>query len=202
MVRLLKLFSELQARSLWTAPSYLLNLVSSSEGVCKTPCLHTVLAGFCVGYMIFMSDNLHSMFAFLSVNEWMLVVAAPLMLLSLLRNLRALIPFSLLANVALFAGFCAVTFTDITGIAENGMAPDATVDLARPATLPLFFGLVVAGYEGIGLVLPVEGTCPCDNTLVAAIMLSVTPASTMVVQDRCSKGGATFPSCSTYLWQS
>lgn len=77
--------------------------------------------------------------------------------LAILRSLRFLIPSSFIANFFLLAGFGMVVFVSAKGLASSGMSPSATRDLIRPATLPLFTGIVSSSFEGIGMVLPLEG---------------------------------------------
>ena len=109
--------------------------------------------GYCVGYLIFMSQTVHDLVASAGSPVWAYVlVPLPLLAgLSLLRSIRSLGPFSMLANLALMAGVVAV----IVYIGDHFRWAPSHPSLA---SLPLFFGQMTAAIEGIGLVVPVESS--------------------------------------------
>lgn len=109
--------------------------------------------GYCVGYLIFMSQTVHDLVASAGSPVWAYVlVPLPLLAgLSLLRSIRSLGPFSVLANVALIAGVFAV----IVYIGGHFRWAPSHPPLS---SLPLFFGQMTAAIEGIGLVVPVESS--------------------------------------------
>lgn len=109
--------------------------------------------GYCVGYLIFMSQTVHDLVASAGSPVWAYVlVPLPLLAgLSLLRSIRSLGPFSVLANVALMAGVFAV----IVYIGGHFRWAPSHPPLS---SLPLFFGQMTAAIEGIGLVVPVESS--------------------------------------------
>lgn len=109
--------------------------------------------GYCVGYLIFMSQTVHDLVASAGSPVWAYVlVPLPLLAgLSLLRSIRSLGPFSILANVALMAGVFAV----IVYIGGHFRWAPSHPPLS---SLPLFFGQMTAAIEGIGLVVPVESS--------------------------------------------
>ena len=74
-----------------------------------------------------------------------------------LRSLRKLLPVSFLANIAILIGYVLVMRVAIVDVAGRGPSPTALDNTVRTSSLPLFFGLVTSSYEGIGLILPVEG---------------------------------------------
>lgn len=109
--------------------------------------------GYCVGYLIFMSQTVHDLVASAGSPVWAYVlVPLPLLAgLSLLRSIRSLGPFSILANVTLMAGVFAV----IVYIGNHFRWAPSHPPLS---SLPLFFGQMTAAIEGIGLVVPVESS--------------------------------------------
>eukprot|EP00168_Porphyra_purpurea_P008540 TRINITY_DN2083_c0_g1_i10.p1 TRINITY_DN2083_c0_g1~~TRINITY_DN2083_c0_g1_i10.p1 ORF type:complete len:552 (-),score=138.55 TRINITY_DN2083_c0_g1_i10:229-1884(-) len=109
--------------------------------------------GYCVGYLIFMSQTVHDLVASAGSPVWAYVlVPLPLLAgLSLLRSIRSLGPFSMLANLALMAGVVAV----VVYIGDHFRWAPSHPPLA---SLPLFFGQMTAAIEGIGLVVPVESS--------------------------------------------
>jgi solute carrier family 36 (proton-coupled amino acid transporter) len=106
--------------------------------------------GYCVGYLIFMSQTIHDL-ARNSNAVWpfVLIPLPPLLALSLLRSIRSLSPFSVVANFALLTGFVAVVSYIGNHFVWNPSSPPLS-------SFPLFFGQMTAALEGIGLVIPVE----------------------------------------------
>jgi solute carrier family 36 (proton-coupled amino acid transporter) len=108
--------------------------------------------GYCVGYLIFISQTVHDLVRSNSrVWPFILVPLPPLLALAMLRSIRSLGPFSLLANAALLAGFVAVVVYIGKHFAWRPSSPPLT-------SFPLFFGQMTAALEGIGLVIPVESS--------------------------------------------
>lgn len=108
--------------------------------------------GFCVGYLIFISQTVHDLFQS-SFPVWcFIIVPLPILIsLSLLSSIRSLGPWSLLANAALISGFVAV----VTYIGKHFQWAPSSPSIY---TFPLFFGQMTAALEGIGLVIPVESS--------------------------------------------
>jgi solute carrier family 36 (proton-coupled amino acid transporter) len=84
----------------------------------------------------------------LDIRIYMVLMLVPLVLLNLVRNLKVLAPFSMVANLLIGTGM-AITFyyifQDLPHVSE------------RPAfssfhQLPLFFGTAIFALEGIGVV--------------------------------------------------
>lgn len=84
----------------------------------------------------------------LDIRIYMVAMLVPLVLLNLVRNLKVLAPFSMVANLLIGTGM-AITFyyifQDLPHVSE------------RPAfstfhQLPLFFGTAIFALEGIGVV--------------------------------------------------
>lgn len=110
--------------------------------------------GYCVGYLIFISHTIHDLLQFdFPIWPLVLITLPPLLGLALLRSIRSLGPFSMVANIALLAGFAAVASYITKHFKWNPPSPSIFV-------FPLFFGQMTAALEGIGLVIPVETSMP------------------------------------------
>uniref|UniRef100_A0A4X1TSY9 Amino acid transporter transmembrane domain-containing protein n=1 Tax=Sus scrofa TaxID=9823 RepID=A0A4X1TSY9_PIG len=127
--------------------------------------------GFCCVYIVFLADNLKQVVEAVNsttnnchYNEtviltptmdsrlYMLTFLPFLALLVLIRNLRVLTIFSLLANVSMLVSLIIITQYIIQGIPDPGQLPLA----ANWKTYSLFFGTAVFSFESIGVVLPLE----------------------------------------------
>ncbi|XP_037967976.2 proton-coupled amino acid transporter-like protein CG1139 [Plutella xylostella] len=90
----------------------------------------------------------------LSIQMYCALTLVPLVLISQIRNLKYLVPFSLLANALITVVF-AITmyymFSDLPSITDNDR-----VKVASPMQWPLFFSTVIFAMEGVGVVMPVE----------------------------------------------
>lgn len=133
--------------------------------------------GYCVGYLIFISQTVHDLTKTTRpVWPFIALPLPPLLGLALLRSIRALGPWSLLANAALIVGFVAV----VTYIGQHFKWQPSEPSLA---SFPLFFGQMTAALEGIGLVVPVETSMsnPARFPLVLRIALFIMTAVLMTV---------------------
>lgn len=84
----------------------------------------------------------------LDVHLYMVITLVPTFLTAMVRSLKYLIPFSVIANICLTSGVVATLY-----IASHDLPPISS----RPAVadwtqLPLFFGTALYCFEGIGLV--------------------------------------------------
>lgn len=133
--------------------------------------------GYCVGYLIFISQTVHDLVR-ANVPVWpFIIVPLPILIgLALLRSIRSLGPWSLLANAALLTGFIAV----VTYIGQHFRWQPSSPSLL---TFPLFFGQMTAALEGIGLVVPVETSMrnPARFPLVLRLALLIMMTVLMVV---------------------
>lgn len=112
-----------------------------------------------------------------NIRVYILVTAVPIFLVGIVRNMKYLVPFSALANILLFIGFC-LTFYYIF----QDLPPMSSRPAVAPITqIPLFFSTVLFGMEGIGTILPIENSMKtpshflgCPGVLTIAMSIVVT----------------------------
>ncbi|XP_023568932.1 proton-coupled amino acid transporter 2 isoform X3 [Octodon degus] len=127
--------------------------------------------GFCCVYIVFLADNLkqvveaangttnncHSnetavLTPTMDSRLYMLAFLPVLVLLVLVRNLRVLTGFSLLANISMLVSLLITAQHIAQGIPDPSRLPL----VASWKTYPLFFGTAIFSFESIGVVLPLE----------------------------------------------
>jgi len=108
--------------------------------------------GFCCVYFVFVAENLHQLFGLIDIRYWTLVCFAPVLLIAMIRELQTISYLSTIANVLCLIGLIG-TYQYLFFHLKN---PNDFPPLGRPKEFPLFFGIAVFAYEGIGIVLPVE----------------------------------------------
>eukprot|EP00178_Gracilaria_changii_P019477 TRINITY_DN56447_c0_g1_i1.p1 TRINITY_DN56447_c0_g1~~TRINITY_DN56447_c0_g1_i1.p1 ORF type:complete len:481 (+),score=47.90 TRINITY_DN56447_c0_g1_i1:139-1581(+) len=133
--------------------------------------------GFCVGYLIFLSQTLHDLLKSSHAVMWFVLFPLPALLaIAMLSSIRSLGPFSILANIALLIGFVSV----VTFLAKHFRWQPSNPPIT---SFPLFFGQMTAALEGIGLVVPVQASMkdPHRFPLVLRIALVFLSAVLMVM---------------------
>ncbi|XP_046687471.1 LOW QUALITY PROTEIN: proton-coupled amino acid transporter 1-like [Homalodisca vitripennis] len=92
------------------------------------------------------TDNL------VDVHILMAIILIPMVSTAMVRNLKFLVPFSVLANILTGAGVCLTMY-----ISMHDLPPVTSRNaVGSISTIPLFFGTVIYCFEGIGLVLPLQ----------------------------------------------
>ncbi|KAF4652059.1 hypothetical protein FOL46_009931 [Perkinsus olseni] len=115
--------------------------------------------GFCVAYIIFIAANLSDVIKHETgsgfVSQRAVAVCCVLLLIPIawLRNLKALKIPTLMANLALIAGILWVFYCAVAHLPFADFTKLHAVNLPE---YPVFFGLAVFSFEGIGLVLPIQ----------------------------------------------
>jgi len=110
--------------------------------------------GFCVIYMIFMSNTLGNLLPASWPPAALTLLPLPVvMACALVRNVRALAPVSILADITTLLGFVAVLVYML-----RGFSVAASANAVNWRTAAVFFGTVTASFEGIGTVIPIEAS--------------------------------------------
>jgi len=116
--------------------------------------------------VIFISENLHSLIPILSSFVWGIILIPVFSLLVNIRALKYLAPFSFIANFTILIGI---------GVVFAYAIPQMSLDHVHgiePRTLPVFFGMAVYCYEGIGVVIPIESSMK-RPTMMLPVLYSV-----------------------------
>ncbi|XP_008205769.1 proton-coupled amino acid transporter-like protein pathetic isoform X2 [Nasonia vitripennis] len=147
------------------------------------------LVGCCCVYVLFVSQNVKQVVEFYTPPEhhmdlriYMAMLLPLLIVFSLVRNLKYLAPFSMVANGLIAAGL-GITFyyifTDLPAVST--VRPVASI-----TEMPLFFGIAIFALEGIGVVMPLENNMKtpthfigCPGVLNIGMFFVVTLYSTV-----------------------
>lgn len=117
------------------------------------------LLGCCSVYIVFVAKNIKQVVDHYTTSEnhldvrfYMVIMLPPLIAMNLIRNLKYLAPFSMLANILV---------TATVGVTFYYVAQDTPAMSSRPAIvsvteLPLFFGNAIFAVENIGIVISLE----------------------------------------------
>lgn len=111
------------------------------------------LIGCCCVYIVFVSENVKQVADFYLEHQWDLRIYMALILpflisLSLIRNLKYLAPFSMIANGLIAAGLGITFYYIFTDLPSMENVPK----IASVSQIPRFFGIVIFALEGIGVV--------------------------------------------------
>lgn len=111
------------------------------------------LIGCCCVYIVFISGNIKSIVDFYTetnydLRMYMAALLPPLILFSLVRNLKYLAPFSMVANCLMAVGI-GITFYYIF---QDMHSINSVPSFSSWSQLPLFFGTAIFALEGIGVV--------------------------------------------------
>ena len=105
--------------------------------------------GFCSGYFIFISESLEALIG-LNADVWVLVAYPSIVVLSWLRSLKRLAPISFVGMIAVGTALVTVVIFAFLNMKEHRVKHDNML----LGTMPVAFGIVVAAFEGVGLVIP------------------------------------------------
>lgn len=111
------------------------------------------LVGCCCVYIVFISTNLKEVVDYYTESDkdlriYMAALLPLLVLLSLVRNLKYLAPFSMVANVLIATGMSITFYYIFNGLPTISDVPN----FSSWSQLPLFFGTAIFALEGIGVV--------------------------------------------------
>ncbi|XP_063823650.1 proton-coupled amino acid transporter-like protein CG1139 [Ostrinia nubilalis] len=120
------------------------------------------MAGVCLGgtsvYVLFIASSLQNIFDHFFPEHKFSIIAycgmllIPLILITQIRYLKFLVPFSMVANLCLLVTFGITCYYTFTGIPEKSNAELAT----NITKWPLFISTAIFAMEGINVVMPVE----------------------------------------------
>lgn len=115
------------------------------------------LLGCCCVYIVFVARNIKQVVDFYTHHHYdlrlyMLVLLPFLILLNLIRKLKFLAPFSMLANIFIATGMGITFYYVFTDLPALSSRPN----FAPFTELPMFFGTAIFALEGIGVVMPLE----------------------------------------------
>lgn len=114
--------------------------------------------GFCCIYIVFITDNFAQLwntyipgYKFNFMVKFAIVLL-PIMIMSMITNLKYLAPLSTIANICMAAGVSLTLYFAFQGL------PDISERkyVGELNDLPLFFGTAIFAFEGIALVLPLK----------------------------------------------
>ncbi|CAM9293469.1 unnamed protein product [Ectocarpus sp. 6 AP-2014] len=108
-------------------------------------------SGFATAYLVFIARNLYALFSFQKAPVIFLCVPG-LVLMCLIKHLKYLAPFSLIAEVVNLTGLAVVFFDDAEFMDIN----HESISMAHWKALPFVFGVGVYCFEGIGMAIPIE----------------------------------------------
>lgn len=112
----------------------------------------TCQLGFVCAYLLIIGANLNSIWPSLSVTEYVLIIAAPEILLSWLPSLKYFGPVSTIVMIVWMFG---ATVIMVYGFQHLEIREYKFIEIS---TFPLFFGSVVYAFEGINLIIPMEAS--------------------------------------------
>lgn len=124
--------------------------------------------GCCCVYIVFVAANMKQVVEYyfpesnLNIRIYMATLLLPLIIMNLVKNLKFLTPFSMIANI--FIGFgLIITFyyisTDLPSINERPA-------IANIKDMPMFFGTVIFALECIGVVMSLENDMKNPNNFI------------------------------------
>lgn len=125
------------------------------------------LIGCCCVYNVFVATNVKQVVDYyfdvpMSVRLYIVMLLVPLILMNLIRSLKYLAPFSMIAN-ALMAGGVGITMyyllTDTPSISDRPA-------IVGPQHWPMFFGTVIFALEGIGVVMSLENNMKTPQNFI------------------------------------
>ncbi|GAB6033217.1 hypothetical protein CHUAL_012821 [Chamberlinius hualienensis] len=122
--------------------------------------------GFCCVYLVFVASNIKQVVELnngpvLDYRIYISFLFIPTVLLNLIRNLKLLVPATVVANVCEIISLGIIFYYVCQDIPHTSSVPM----MAPFSTLPLWFGTVIFAFEGIGLVLPLENTMKTPEAL-------------------------------------
>ncbi|XP_075213913.1 proton-coupled amino acid transporter-like protein pathetic isoform X2 [Lycorma delicatula] len=112
-----------------------------------------------------------------NIRWFMIICIFPLLIIGIIRSMKYLVPFSVLANIFLLVGLVMIFYYVLQDIPPLSSRPL----FVTYKKFPLFFSTVISGLEGIGTILPIENSMRnphhflgCHGVLNSAMVIVVT----------------------------
>ncbi|XP_076752801.1 proton-coupled amino acid transporter-like protein pathetic [Xylocopa sonorina] len=142
----------------------------------------TYVGGACV-YVVFVSTSIKQVVDYHSgtdipIRMYILSLLPAVVLLGQVRNLKYMVPFSMIANLSMMIGFAITLYY----VFDDIEIPSNVKLIASVKQLPTFFATVLFAIEGIGVVMPVENSmqnpqrflgCPGVLNITMTIVISL-----------------------------
>ncbi|XP_066147987.1 proton-coupled amino acid transporter-like protein CG1139 isoform X3 [Euwallacea fornicatus] len=135
-------------------PAFLAKLAPYSGGICYTFLLIYQLGSCCV-YVVFVGQNISYVInSYTEIHERlvMVMILLPLILITFVRNLKLLAPFTTVANGITVVSFGIIYYY----IFKENISLENRMAMGELKNYPLFFGTVMFALESIGMVLPLQ----------------------------------------------
>lgn len=153
-------FAETAEAAFSTGPPVLQKFSTAARKFVNGALVATMYSALCV-YVVFVASSFKQVGDYYMENKdeldvrvyipMLLVVLIPI---SLVRNLKYLVPFSALANIFILVSFVITLYY----IFRNSLDIGGLTLMANVEQLPLFFSTVIFAMEGIGVVMPLENS--------------------------------------------
>ncbi|XP_047989551.1 proton-coupled amino acid transporter-like protein pathetic [Leguminivora glycinivorella] len=144
--------------------------------------------GVCCIFTVLIAENFKQLFdtyypvVTLSVQYYCLILLVPMSILTQIRHLKWLAPFSFLANVLLVLTFAICLFY----IFKDPISIEGVRAVGHVSRFPAFLSTVIFAIEGIGVVMPVENAMKkpehflgCPSVLVIAVGIIIVLYTTL-----------------------
>ncbi|XP_055684355.1 proton-coupled amino acid transporter-like protein CG1139 [Lutzomyia longipalpis] len=130
--------------------------VSGASGHVANVIFFFAQMGTCVAYVAFIAESLKKILdheeIYIDVRIYMFIIGFPLTLINLIRDLKRLAPFSMIANAFIIAGIAFILFY----VFRDGLSGEDREMVSKPAGWPLYLGTVFFAFQSLGVVIPVE----------------------------------------------
>lgn len=125
------------------------------------------LIGCCCVYNVFVAKNLKQVIEYynhidINIRLYILMLLIPLILVNLIRSLKFLAPFSLIANILMGLGICFTMYYITSDLPPTTDRPS----VAPVEHWPMFFGNVIFALEGIGVVMSLENNMKTPQNFI------------------------------------
>ena len=125
----------------------------------------------CCVYISFISNGIAPLVG-VSNRAVIILLIAPMGIISQYRHMRELAPLSIVASVLLVCALCIIGFICVHNLGHNGQ-PD-NMPMFDSSKVVLFLVSTVYAFEGIGIILPIEGAMQQPDQFVPILAVSMT----------------------------